>query len=180
MYQLYKWFKRTCLSRNWSNVTRCACEALNVKSGNNCRCSIYRPTGLTDIPCRHSCCLWLQQSAPPSCGDFSWSLTDAYINYQMISLPLSMLLKPLSWWCSPLHLTSIALLSVLGERSLPCGSLWGFYFLFTLLKGFFSSLSLLLLRVKGRWCHTLLKPYETNCDLWIWAIQIQFYWFIDW
>ena len=41
-------------------------------------------------------------------------------------------------------------------------------------KGFFSSFSLLLLRVKGRGCHTLLKPYETNCDLWIWAIQIKF------
>ena len=51
---------------------------------------------------------------------------------------------------------------------------------FYLLKGFFSSFSLLLLRVKGRGCHTLLKPYETNCDLWIWAIQIQFDWLIDW
>ena len=45
---------------------------------------------------------------------------------------------------------------------------------------FFSSFSLLLLRVKGRGCHTLLKPYETNCDLWIWAIQIKFDWLIDW
>ena len=45
---------------------------------------------------------------------------------------------------------------------------------FYLLKGFFSSFSLLLLRVKGRGCHTLLKPYETNCGLWIWAIQIKF------
>ena len=36
---------------------------------------------------------------------------------------------------------------------------------FYLLKGFFSSFSLLLLRVKGRGCHTLLKPYETNCGL---------------
>ena len=52
---------------------------------------------------------------------------------------------------------------------------------FYLLKGFFSSFSLLLLRVKGRgWCHTLLKPYETNCGLWIWAIQIKFDWLIDW
>ena len=50
---------------------------------------------------------------------------------------------------------------------------------FYLLKGFFSSFSLLLLRVKDRGCHTLLKPYETNCDLWIWAIQIQFDWLID-
>ena len=50
---------------------------------------------------------------------------------------------------------------------------------FYLLKGFFSSFSLLLLRVKGRGCHTLLKPYETNCDLWIWAIQIKFDWLID-
>ena len=50
---------------------------------------------------------------------------------------------------------------------------------FYLLKGFFSSFSLLWLRVKGRGCHTLLKPYETNCDLWIWAIQIQFDWLID-
>ena len=33
---------------------------------------------------------------------------------------------------------------------------------------------------KGRGCHTLLKPYETNCDLWIWAIQIKFNWLIDW
>ena len=44
---------------------------------------------------------------------------------------------------------------------------------------FFSSFSLLLLRVKGRGCHTLLKPYETNCGLWIWAIQIKFDWLID-
>ena len=51
---------------------------------------------------------------------------------------------------------------------------------FYLLKGFFSSFSLLLLRVKGRGCHTLLKPCETNCGLWIWAIQIQFDWLIDW
>ena len=29
----------------------------------------------------------------------------------------------------------------------------------------FSSFSLLLLRVKVRGCHTLLKPYETNCVL---------------
>ena len=41
------------------------------------------------------------------------------------------------------------------------------------------SFSLLLLRVKGRGCHTLLKPYETNCGLWIWAIQIKFD-LIDW
>ena len=47
---------------------------------------------------------------------------------------------------------------------------------FYLLKGFFSSFSLLLLRVKGRGCQTLLKPYETNCGLWIWAIQIKFDW----
>ena len=46
-------------------------------------------------------------------------------------------------------------------------------------KSGFSSFSLLLLRVKGRGCHTLLKPYETNCDLWIWAIQIKFDWLID-
>ena len=50
---------------------------------------------------------------------------------------------------------------------------------FYLLKGFFSSFSLLLLRVKGRGCHTLLKPYETNCGLWIWAIQIKLDWLID-
>ena len=49
---------------------------------------------------------------------------------------------------------------------------------FYLLKGFFSSFSLLLLRVKGRGCHTLLKPYETNCGLWIWAIQIKFDWWL--
>ena len=30
-----------------------------------------------------------------------------------------------------------------------------------------------------RGCHTLLKPYETNCDLWIWAIQIKFDWLIE-
>ena len=46
-------------------------------------------------------------------------------------------------------------------------------------KRVFSSFSFLLLRVKGRGCHTLLKPYETNCGLWIWAIQIKF-WLIDW
>ena len=51
---------------------------------------------------------------------------------------------------------------------------------FYLLKGFFSSFSLLLWRVKGRGCHTLLKPYDTNCGLWIWAIQIKFDWLIDW
>ena len=44
---------------------------------------------------------------------------------------------------------------------------------------FFCSFSLLLLRVKGRGCHTLLKPHETNCGLWIWAIQIKFDWLID-
>ena len=43
---------------------------------------------------------------------------------------------------------------------------------------FFSCFSLLLLRVMGRGCHTLLKPYETICNLWIWAIQIQFDWLI--
>ena len=32
---------------------------------------------------------------------------------------------------------------------------------------------------KGRGCHTLLKPYETNCGLWIWAIQIKFDWLIS-
>ena len=46
-------------------------------------------------------------------------------------------------------------------------------------KCFFLRLSLFILRVKGRGCHTLLKPYETNCGLWIWAIQIQFDWLID-
>ena len=46
-------------------------------------------------------------------------------------------------------------------------------------KRVFSSFSLLLLRVKGRGCHTLLKPYETNCGLWILAIQIKFDWLID-
>ena len=60
------------------------------------------------------------------------------------------------------------------ERDPSHVALWGFYVLFTLLKGFFSTFTLLLLRVKDRGCHTLLKPYETNCDLWIWAIQIQF------
>ena len=35
------------------------------------------------------------------------------------------------------------------------------------------------LRVKGRGCHTLLKPYETNCGLWLWAIQIKFDWLIE-
>ena len=44
---------------------------------------------------------------------------------------------------------------------------------------FFCSFPLLLLRVKGRGCHTLLKPYETNCGLWIWAIQIKFDWLIE-
>ena len=44
-------------------------------------------------------------------------------------------------------------------------------------KRFLSSFSLLLLRVKGRGWHTL--PYETNCDLWIWAIQTKFDWLID-
>ena len=52
-------------------------------------------------------------------------------------------------------------------------------FYFPLLKVCFGSYSLLLLRVKGRGCHTLFKPYETNCDLWIWAIQIQFDWFLS-
>ena len=51
---------------------------------------------------------------------------------------------------------------VLEEGSLTCGSLWAVYFLF-----------------KGRGCHTLLKPYETDCGLWIWAIQIKFDWLID-
>ena len=86
-----------------------------------------------------------------------------------------MLQIPLSFWCSPLHLISITLLSVLGEGSLTCGSLRilrSFY----PVKSFFSSFSLLLLRVKGRRCHTLLKPCETNCDLWIRAIPIQFDW----
>ena len=87
-----------------------------------------------------------------------------------------MLLKPLSWWSSPLHLTSTALLSVLGEGSLTCGSLWGFYVIFTLFKVF---LVFFLTLVEGRWYHTRLKPYETNCDLWIWAIQIKFDWLIE-
>ena len=82
-----------------------------------------------------------------------------------------------SLWCSTLHTASIALLSVLGEGSLTCGSLWGFYILFTLLKVlFFCSSSLLLLRVKGRGCHTLLKPDEKNCNKWKGAIQIKFDW----
>ena len=34
---------------------------------------------------------------------------------------------------------------------------------------------LLVERVRGR-----SKPYETNCGLWIWAIQIKFDWLIDW
>ena len=38
--------------------------------------------------------------------------------------------------------------------------------------------SLLLLKVKNRGCHTLLKSFE-NCDVWIWALQIQFDWWID-
>ena len=70
-------------------------------------------------------------------------------------------------------------LSVLGEGSLTCGSLWGFYFLFTLLRGFLGSFSILLLSFKGRGSHTLLNPYETNCDFWIWAIQIKLDWLID-
>ena len=37
---------------------------------------------------------------------------------------------------------------------------------FLQLKIFFSSFSLLLLRVNGRGCHNLLKPYETNCCYW--------------
>ena len=44
---------------------------------------------------------------------------------------------------------------------------------------FFFLFSLLLLRVKGRGYHTLFKPYETNCDLWIWTIQIKFDWLIE-
>ena len=73
-------------------------------------------------------------------------------------------------WCQ--HISSPCLLQV---------ELWNTWYLlsFYLLKGFFSSFSLLLLRVKGRGCHTLLKPYETNCGLWIWAIQIKFDWLID-
>ena len=48
-------------------------------------------------------------------------------------------------------------------------SLWGFY---VFVKVFpYSSWG-------GRGCHTLLKPYETDCDLWIWAIQIKFDWLI--
>ena len=31
----------------------------------------------------------------------------------------------------------------------------------------------------GRGCPTVLKPYETSCDLWIWAIQIKCDWLID-
>ena len=49
-------------------------------------------------------------------------------------------------------------------------------FLLSFYPVFFCSFSLLLLRVKGRGCHTLLKPYKTNCGLWIWAIQIKFDW----
>ena len=61
----------------------------------------------------------------------SRTLVPLTFSYSSKCSPLSKLLKPLSFWCSPLHLTSIALLSVLGEGSLTCGSLWGFYFLFT-------------------------------------------------
>ena len=59
-------------------------------------------------------------------------------------------------------MASIALLSVLGEGSLTC-----FYVFYPVNIFFFGRFSLLLLRVKGRGCHTLLKPYETNCNLWI-------------
>ena len=87
-----------------------------------------------------------------------------------------MLQTPLSCWCSSLHLTSIAL-SVHPGRGIP--HMWlSLRFLlsfYPVKRFFFSSFSLLLLRVKGRGCHPLLKPYETNCDLWIWAIQIKWY-----
>ena len=75
-----------------------------------------------------------------------------------------MLLKPICWWSSPLHLlhfcpswerdpSHVALSEVTTLRDL--------------------------LRVKGIGCHTLLKPYETNCDLWIWAIQTKYDWWLN-
>ena len=76
-----------------------------------------------------------------------------------------------------LHVASIALLSVLGEGSSHVALSEVSMFSSTV-SSFFSSFSLLLLRVKGRGCHTLLKPYETNCELWIWALQIKFDWLI--
>ena len=72
--------------------------------------------------------------------------------------------------CSPSGKVAVTLdiycTSVHPGRGIPhmCLSL-RFLLSFYLLKGFFSSFSLLLLRVKGRGCHTLLKPYETNCGL---------------
>ena len=62
-----------------------------------------------------------------------FTITD---NNPSIHWPSVMQQIPLSSWCSPLHVASIALLSVLGEGSLTCGSLWGFCVLFTLLKVF--------------------------------------------
>ena len=99
-------------------------------------------------------------------------------SYASKCLPLSILLKHLSWICSTLD---IYCTSVRPGRGIP--HMWlslRFLRSFYPVKRVFCSFSLLLLRVKGRGCHTMLKPYETNCDLWIWAIQIKFDWLIDW
>ena len=68
--------------------------------------------------------------------------------------------------CDDICALDIYCTSVRPGRGIP--HMWlslRFLLSFYLLKGFFSSFSLLLLRVKGRGCHTLLKPYETNCGL---------------
>ena len=107
-----------------------------------------------------------------SCHVYSDTLPLLIIIHQFIYLPLCskvfILIKTLSFWCSPLHVASIALLSVLGEGPSHV-ALWVFV----------SSFSLLLLKVKGRGCHTLLKPYETNCDSWI-GFYTNKIWLIDW
>ena len=86
--------------------------------------------------------------------------------YYMQCLPLRMLLKPFSWICSTLD---IYCTSVRPGRGIP--HMWlslRFIRSFYPVKRVFSSFSLLLLRVKGRGCQTLLKPYETNCDkIWL-------------
>ena len=113
-----------------------------------------------------------------------WTITDnnsiksLTFSYASKCLPLSILLKHLSWICSTLD---IYCTSVRPGRGIP--HMWlslRFLRSFYPVKSVFCSFSLLLLRVKGRGCHTMLKPYETNCDLWIWAIQIKFDWLIIW
>ena len=86
------------------------------------------------------------------------------------------MLKQLRWELASPRPWCLSCLANSGELS-PC---WRWIYCHIHIYGRFHMLTWPLLRVKDRGCHTLLKPYETNCDLWIWAIQTKLDWLIDW